>query len=71
MWHGFAVPPKNWFFILLCILYSILLYNPKENGGASRHHSLLGWSYKGYQKVNFVNFFDEDLTFEKWDNAKL
>jgi hypothetical protein len=22
-------------------------------------------------KVNFVNFFDEDLTFEKWDSAKL
>ncbi|OYQ63403.1 hypothetical protein B9G53_17190 [Pseudanabaena sp. SR411] len=34
-------------------------------------NSLLVWSYKEHQKVNFVNFFDEDLTFEKWDNAKL
>ncbi|MFN8782742.1 MAG: hypothetical protein ACK5Y4_13950, partial [Pseudanabaena sp.] len=59
--------PPNFFF---CDYSSILLKkkNPNCGGGASPPQLSFGFAAI---KVNFVNFFDEDLTFEKWDSAKL
>jgi hypothetical protein len=49
--------------------------NHNKSGGASRRHFCCGFYILSKPfitiKVNFVNFFNEDLTFEKWDNAKL
>jgi hypothetical protein len=46
-----------------------------KSGDAKRRHFCCGFYIlsKPFDtiKVNFVNFFDEDLTFEKWDSAKL
>jgi hypothetical protein len=65
----FCTPPLS---LGLAVAKEVKKLNPKESCGGvwGRWAPQLSFGFAAI-KVNFVNFFDEDLTFEKWDSAKL